>query len=106
MRATGVAGQVDRVGGRWVVLDLRLGQTPGQLVVGFPVAQVEAGFQVRVETVADVGGNALAVAAGMVLIAVVIGIGQGQVVVQVAQHLAGADLALHIAVAASFVAHL
>ena len=88
------------------MLDIVFGHAPGQFVIGFAIAQVEAGFQLRAEAIADVGGNAFAVASGVVLIAVSVGICQGDVVVQIPQHLPGTDLTFLIAIAARFVAHL
>ncbi|MNP34460.1 hypothetical protein D3C76_1277480 [compost metagenome] len=101
-----VARHVGGVGRPRVVLDGVLGDPAGEVVVGLAVAQVEARFQVRVEAITEVGDDALAVAGGVILIAVGAGIGQGHVVVEVAQHLPGTDLALLIAVAARGVAHL
>ncbi|MNH12796.1 hypothetical protein D3C79_723480 [compost metagenome] len=106
LRTAVIAAQVGRVGRARVVLDLLLGQASSQIVLGFAVAQVKAGFQVRVETVADVGGDALAAAAAVILVTVVFGIGQRYVVVQVTQYLAGTDLALGVAAAADLVAQL
>ncbi|MNJ71282.1 hypothetical protein D3C77_678050 [compost metagenome] len=69
------------------MLDLRFGQAPSQVVLGFPVTQVEAGFQIRIEAITDIGGDALAAAAAVLLITIVLGVGQGYVIVQIAQHL-------------------
>ena len=88
------------------MLDGVLGHPPGEVVVGLAIAQVEACFQVRVEAIAEVGDHALAFAGRVVLVAVCAGIGRGHVIIEVAQHLPGADLALLIAVAAHGVAHL
>ncbi|MCY1430904.1 hypothetical protein D9M71_468620 [compost metagenome] len=106
LRAAVIPGQVRRVGVAWVVLDLFLGQASGQVILGFPVAQVEAGFQAWAEAITDIGGDALAAAAAVLLVTIVLRIGQGHVVVQIAQHLTGADLTLGIAAAAQFIAHL
>ncbi|MNF76968.1 hypothetical protein D3C84_590950 [compost metagenome] len=88
------------------MLDGVFGHAAGEVIVGRTMAQVEARFQVRVEAITEVGDDALAVAGGVILIAVGAGIGQGHVVVEVAQHLPGTDLALLITVAACRVAHL
>ena len=83
-----------------------LGHATGEVVVGLAIAEIEAGFQIRVEAIAEVGDQAFALAGGVVLIAVGVGIGQRHVVIEIPQHLPGADLALLIAMAAGGVAHL
>lgn len=87
------------------MLDLFFGHAPGQLVIGFAIAQVKAGFQLRAEAIANVGGDALAAAAGVVLIAIGVRVGQRHVVVEVAQHLPRTDLTLLICTAC-FITHL
>ncbi|MNI27198.1 hypothetical protein D3C73_809260 [compost metagenome] len=101
-----IARHVGGVGCPWVVLDGMLGHPACEVVVSLAVAQVEACFQVRVEAIAEIGDHPLALAGGVVLIAIGIGVGQGQVVVKVTQYLAGADLPLLIAMAARCIAHL
>ncbi|MNT31735.1 hypothetical protein D3C72_1675830 [compost metagenome] len=106
MRTAGIATQVERIGRTRIMFDLRFGQAPSQVVLGFPIAQVETRFQIRIETVTDVGGNPLAAATAVLLIAIVLSVSQGHVVVQVTQDLARTDLALGIAAAAHFIANL
>ncbi|MNM71862.1 hypothetical protein D3C81_835380 [compost metagenome] len=106
LRPAVVARQVRRVGGTRVMLDLFFGQAPGQVVFGLPVAQVETRFQVRVEAVADIRGDTLGAATAVRLIAVVFRIGQSHVVIEVAQHLARADVPMLVAAAADLVPHL
>ena len=106
LRAAVVACQIVGVGRARVVLDLVFGQAPRQFVFSFPVAQVEAGFQVGVEAVTDIGGNALGAAAAVRLVAVIFRIGQGHVIVEIAQHLARTDVPMLVAAAADLVAHL
>ena len=88
------------------MLNAFFGHAPGQLIVGFAIAQIEAGFQLRTEAIADIGCNAFAAACGMVLIAVGVGVSQRDVVIEIPEHLSGTDLAFLIAVAACFVAYL
>ncbi|MCY1413240.1 hypothetical protein D9M71_286670 [compost metagenome] len=101
-----VPRHVGRVGRPWVVLDGVFGHPSREIVVGLAVAQVEACFQVGVEAIAEVGDDTLALAGRVVLIAVGVGVGHGHVVIEGAEHLSGADLALLIAVTARCVAYL
>ena len=101
-----IASHIRRVGCPWAVFDGMLGHATGEVVVGLAIAEVEAGFQIRVEAIAEVGDQAFALAGGVVLIAVGVGIGQRHVVIEISQDLPGADLALLIAMAAGGVTHL
>lgn len=92
--------------GTWVVLDRILGDPPGKLVIGLAMAEIEPGFQIRIEAIPEVGDDPLALAGRVVLIAIGARIGHRHVVVEVAQHLPGADLPLLVAVATGYVAHL
>ncbi|MNL36332.1 hypothetical protein D3C87_1584070 [compost metagenome] len=65
-----IARHVGGVGCPWIVFDGVLGYPTGEVVVGLAVAQVEAGFQVRVEAITEVGDHALAVAGRVILIAI------------------------------------
>ncbi|MCY1396348.1 hypothetical protein D9M71_113170 [compost metagenome] len=101
-----VPRHVGGVGRPWIVLDGMLGHASREVVVGLAVAQVEARFQVRVEAITEVGDHALALAGRVVLVAVGVCVGHGHVVIEVTQHLSGADLTLLITVTARCVAYL
>jgi hypothetical protein len=70
LRAGVVACHIGRVGGAGVMLDVGFGHAACQFVIGFAIAQVEAGFQLWTEAITDIGCDAFAAASGMVLIAV------------------------------------
>lgn len=106
LQALGIAGGVEAVGRAWVVADLAAREFARGVVGGFAVAEVEAGFQVRVEPVAEVRRHALAGGGALPLVAVGLGVGEANVVVGIPEHLARADFALGITFAAGFIAQL
>ena len=75
-------------------------------MLGFAVAQVEARLQILIEAIAEVGGHALAFARRVILIAIGVAVGEGEVVVEITQHLGGGDVAFLVAMAAGFIAQL
>ena len=62
LRARVVAAHIRRIGGAWVVFDLLFGNPACELVIGFAITQIKACFQLRAETIANIGRDAFAVA--------------------------------------------
>lgn len=81
MQALGIARGVEAVGRARVVADLVAREFAGGVVGGFAVAEIKAGFQVRVETVAEVGRYTFAGAGALVLVAVGLGVSEADVVI-------------------------
>lgn len=81
LQALGVTAGVKAVGCARVVADLAAGEFAGGVVGRLAVTEIEAGFQIRIEAVAEVGGHALAGGGALVLITVGFRVGQADVVI-------------------------